>query len=194
MFIGLLWWAITKDASTALPLALFFELFWLDLYPIGGFIPPMPAFPYLLLLLFGPYMGWESPFGISVFPLALSLPFAHVVPLLEMELRSRQKTYSVKMLDTIEYSSMPVNMPGRILGKAISLHLLFGITAFVAACLGIAMLAPILHEYTDLDSFRLSWGAVAVIAALGAVVGLRIRRIYMAAIVAVFVVMAFKLL
>ena len=195
LVIGFLWWAVTGQMTPALPLALFFELFWLDLYPIGGFVPPMPAFPYLLLLFLCAHFGWESASTIA-FPLALTLPFAYAVPLLEVGQRNRRKNDSAGMVAAIERDDGATTLPGRTLTKAVSAHMLQGLAAFVAACLAMLLLAslPFVHEHAGLVPLRLNWSALYIIGALGAVVGLRVRRVYLAVLLAVTAIAIGKVL
>lgn len=178
LLIGFVWWAVTGDAVPALPLALFFELFWLDLYPIGGFIPPMPAFPYLVLLVLCACFGWESP-AVIAFPLALLLPFAYVIPLFETWQRNRLKNDSVAMLEAVERGGVLPTLPGRIIARTAAACLLFGLSLFIAVCLGLTLLFAAVFAHGGLPALRLSWPVLLAVAALGAVISLRLRRVYL---------------
>lgn len=194
LVIGFAWWVATGDIMPALPLAIFFELFWLDLYPLGGFIPPMPAFPYLLLLFLSRQFHWDT-FSVIVFPLVLSLPFAYVVPLLEKWQRNRQKSDSLRMLDALEHTIVTLSSPGRVLLKAIFLHLGPGFAAFAACCFFMSLLASLsfVQESLALFPLQLDWPALYLAGAIGAIVGLRVRRVYMTVLLAALAVALGKL-
>lgn len=181
--LGLAWWAVTGNPVPALPMALFFELFWLDLYPIGGFIPPMPAFPYLLLLYICHHFHWESS-SLIAFPVALTLPLAYAVPLLEMWQRNRQKNDSVKMVEHIENDGAAKLLAGKTLTRAIAMQLTLGIPLFMISCILVVSIAslPFVQQHAGLVPLELSWPALFMVGAIGAVVGLRIRRVYLAVI------------
>lgn len=185
LVIGLAWWAVTGDMAPALQLAVFFELFWLDLYPIGGFVPPMPAFPFLSLLFLCRHFGWES-FSIIAFPLVLCLPFAYVVPLLEIWQRNNQKNDSIRMVDAVERGNAGVTpLSGRVLTKAVILYMGLGLFFFVSSCLFMTALASLslAQEYSGLF-LPMGWPALYLVGAIGAVVGLRVRRVYLTVLLA----------
>lgn len=48
--LGFLWALFTGQWMPAIHLAIFFELFWLDKFFIGSYIPPFAGFPLMLLL------------------------------------------------------------------------------------------------------------------------------------------------
>lgn len=195
LVIGFVWWAVTGEAVPALPLALFFELFWLDLYPIGGFIPPMPAFPYLLLLVLCARFSWESPSAIA-FPLALLLPFAYVIPLVEAWQRNRLKGDSLAMLEAIERGgALPAAMPWRIIAGTSTAYLVLGFLAFAVVSMGLSFLASAALEHEGMGALplRLNWPVLFAVAALGAVVGLRLRRVYLTLMLAALAVALGKL-
>ena len=72
----------------ALPLAVFFELFWLDLFPVGSYIPPFPAFPFLVILSVGA-MFPAMPMPVLLTLLLATLPLAHAGAGIEKLVRER---------------------------------------------------------------------------------------------------------
>lgn len=161
-----------------MPLAVFFELFWIDLIPVGGYIPPMPSFPYLLLLSLAGIFGWADAQSLA-FPLFICLPLAYVVPLLETRQRNMQKSaYSVLLAHVRSGEAMDV-VPGRLIllsaVQIVGLSLLLFVLAWIAV-FGFFSLEAI----RDLFAFPLSvnWAVLYTIGAIGALMGLRIKRAY----------------
>ncbi len=87
--VGLLWGAMTGQWELALKLAVFFELIWLDLLPVGTCIVPNGTAPMLLCLAAGESFGLQSAEEMAL-PMLLSLPAACMSAKLEHIQRWRQ--------------------------------------------------------------------------------------------------------
>lgn len=87
--VGVLWAVVTGDFVSTLGLALFCELFWLDLFPAGTYIAPNPIAPFLLTLTTVYSLNLQAPAEIAV-PLLFSLPAAHICARIEYWQRSLQ--------------------------------------------------------------------------------------------------------
>lgn len=179
--IGLAWWLITGQAAPALPLAIFFEIFWLDLFPIGGYIPPMASFPYILLMGLAAALDWRDAASLAL-PLALSLPLAHAVSLYEGQLRKHFNNGSEALIQKVEAMQEPGSLPASLLVKFSVQYLGLGLTllcllyGLAAALLHIPQMRAVIVNMTlDVD-----WPVLYAIAAIGALLSLRIRKLYLA--------------
>lgn len=177
--VGLLWGLITGDPFTALGIAVFFELFVLDLFPAGTFFPPnilMPMIWVYSLVQAIPLAGVAS---ISVLVL-LSLPLLWVGGWVEHKHRLWQDRGYTELLAACQNEA---DM-GRVAEKAVyrSLVQLAVANALVFLAAGsiwylvYAVLAnsmghiPVLHI--------LSWDFLCAVAALGAILAIRTKPGY----------------
>ena len=173
--LGAGWWLVTGEPEPALPLAVFFELFWLDLFPIGSYVPPMAAFPFLLLMALSGIMGWIDPVTLA-FPLAVSLPLAYAIPVLEQALRDMQKSASSLLYEASSGDFPLGGLPGRLVCQSALLYLAVGMAAFAGVYAGVRAaftLAPVQSFLIPLD---VDWPVLYIIAAIGGLLSLRIRR------------------
>ncbi|MDL2316105.1 hypothetical protein LJC59_03375 [Desulfovibrio sp. OttesenSCG-928-A18] len=178
--IGLAWWLITGDYAPALPLALFFEIFWLDLFFIGGYIPPMAAFPYLLFLALAGSFGWNDPTSMA-FPLVMLLPFAYLVPYHEARQRDLQKNASSKLLAAAQGESPLNSLPGRMLVVSSLQILVGGAVLFIAAYYLLYALfsLAVFNESAKHIPLNVNWTVLYGAAAIGALLALRIRKAFL---------------
>jgi PTS system mannose-specific IIC component len=159
-----------------LPLALFFELFWLDFIPIGSYIPPMPSFPYIILLSLSGVMGWKEPTALA-FPLAVTMPLAYVIPFLEHRQRNLQKNASTKLI-TLAEGPQPLNsFPGRLVARSFLQQAGGGLLVFLLVYVLVYYIFSFDHDngFIPLD---VDWSILYAIAAIGALLSLRIKRAY----------------
>ena len=89
--VALIWGACSADWETALPLGIFFELFWMDLIGAGTYIPPNSNLPLLLCLFISsvftpPGAALTSPPLVAII---LSIPLAFLATGLEQRHRVR---------------------------------------------------------------------------------------------------------
>ena len=88
LVLGFFYALCTGHFLPTMPLAVFFELFWIDLFPLGSFLPPFPAFPFLLLLtilaIFNPL-----PMQVLFVLILAALPLAHAGAGIERVVRER---------------------------------------------------------------------------------------------------------
>ncbi len=175
LVLGLLWQLFTGD-SLALPLAVFFELFWLDLFPIGSYVPPMAAFPYLILLALSGLLGWGDSTTIA-FPLALSLPFAYIIPYLEQRQRNYQKGAYNKLMRQARNKLAPTGkLAGSLLAASALQQLAAGLVFFWAACAAVYALFSLLVDKMIFPIIlEVDWPVLFAIAAIGSFLSLRIK-------------------
>lgn len=177
--LGFVWWLCTGNPLPALPLALFFELFWLDLFPIGSYIPPMPTLPYLLLLALSKALGWMDPVTLA-FPLAATMPLAYAVPLLEYKQRDLQKHASTNLIRMAE-ELRPLNgYPARLVLRSFFQQAGGGLLLFIGLYFVMYLLFSL--EMTRRNAgfipLDVDWSILYAIAAIGALLSLRIKRAY----------------
>ena len=182
IFIGFVWWLCTGDMAPALPLALFFELFWLDLIPIGSYVPPMPGFPYLILLALAGAMGWTEPAALA-FPLAVLMPLAYVIPVLEYRQRNWQKYASTQLIALAESPRPLEGFPGRLIARSGLQQTVGGLLIFVLTYALAHYSFSLAHDIgaswgTGLIPLGVDWPILYIIAAIGALLSLRIKRAY----------------
>ena len=179
LVIGFAWWLCTGEFSPALPLAIFFELFWLDLFPIGGYIPPMGSFPYLVLLLLSAQFGWTKP-AVLAFPLAATLPLAYLIPYCESRQRDYQKHASSRMIRQARKSMPMEGAPARqILASALQQFFIAAIIFILVylVCYYIVS-SGILKSEPGIVPLDVDWPVLYSIAAIGSLLSLRIKRVY----------------
>lgn len=85
---GLILWLVSGDSNVLLA-AVFFELFWLDLFHVGTFVPPNTAFAYLVFAPLALGFGLSSPSSVAVLLLAC-LPLGPMGAKLEQTWRRMQ--------------------------------------------------------------------------------------------------------
>ena len=178
LFIGLVWWTCGGEFVPTLPLAIFFELFWIDLIPVGGYIPPMPCFPYVLLLSFSGVFGWADAQSIA-FPLLVCLPLAYVIPLLEAYQRGRQKGAYHTLLKHVRDGERTATLPGKLVIVSSAQILLFTYGAFLVVwgSLFVFFSLPLVQRIIFFP-FVIDWPVFYVVAATGSLLALRIKRAY----------------
>lgn len=179
LVIGFAWWICTGEYTPALPLALFFELFWLDLFHIGGYLPPMGAFPYLVLLALAHWFAWLTPTALA-FPLAVTLPLAYLPPYVESRQRDYQKNASTKLLQQAQRNGPLGRIPSRWLTASVAQQLVLALLLFSLAI--IVLLHGFSLEFMEKKAsfipLDVDWSILYAIAAVGAVLSLRILRAY----------------
>jgi PTS system mannose-specific IIC component len=89
IFAGFLWGAVSGDMALSLSLAVFYELFWLDLFPAGTYIPPNPLFPLFCMLSLTPNL-YPKDATTCFLPVILTLPLAFLGAFLEKKHRDWQ--------------------------------------------------------------------------------------------------------
>lgn len=194
LVIGFIWWLCTGQYSPALPLALFFELFWLDLFHIGGYIPPMGAFPYLLLLLLSSRFAWSTPAAFT-FPLAMLLPLAYLFPYIESRQRDYQKNASSLLLRQARRNAPLGVLPAQQIATSIVQQFVIALSLFIAAiavCYTVFSL-NMLEEKTGGIVLNVDWPVLYAIAAIGSLLSLRIKRAYIVFSLCAVVIIVFKL-
>lgn len=139
----------------------------------------MPAFSYLLMLCLSAAFGWTEAQTIA-FPLIVSLPFAYVMVFAEQRQRNLQKNaYGIILTQARKPSALGLLPGGLILVSALQLFA-FGLALFAASFAGLYLLFSFeaVHAFFP-SSLPVNWAVLYIMAALGSLLALRIRRAYL---------------
>jgi len=165
--------------TLAIFLAVFYELFWLDLFPAGTYMPPNALFPMLCVLSLS--LSQLNHDCITLFlPIILTLPLASFGSYLEKRQREWQVASYNRLILAFRAGSNLEKATGRSIFASlaqlfalncaafciISSLVLFGVS-FLTDQMGQSLLYP--------DA---SWPLLWTIGAVGGLLSLRIRRNY----------------
>ena len=179
MFAGVAWGVLTGDVTTAVSLAVFYELFWLDLFPAGTYMPPNSLFPMLTVFCL---MGtMKHPDITTLFlPVVLTLPLAFFGAMIE----KRQREWQVSSYNRIIRRLRVDGDLGMAASYSVAASLfqlfLFNFAAFCAATslIFLAWDAIVAWKGHALIFAEGSWPLLWLFGAIGGVLALRIRRNY----------------
>ncbi len=180
--VGLLWGAMTGQWELALKLAVFFELIWLDLLPVGTCIVPNGTAPMLLCLAAGESFGLQSAEEMAL-PMLLSLPAACMSAKLEHIQRWRQDRVYNKALSWGRGEGQHAEgvapfggMIARAMLEQVVMQTLFFLGALFVFMLTISLLSAVLGHIPRVTG--LSWAMVWFTGALGGVLAVRVMHAY----------------
>lgn len=179
--IGFFWAIITGEWELALPAAIFFELFWLDLFPVGTYIPPNGTASLVATLAAASFFSIQFPSQL-VIPMVLSMPAALISPYLEQTLRQRHNIHHNELL--------ALKHPESIVDERLFLHKIIckallqtiGMN-FVFFFMYLLVLISTIYIAYDLygsiiECSGVTWSYLWFFAALGGVLSLRVRHAY----------------
>jgi PTS system mannose-specific IIC component len=182
--IGLFWSALTGQWAVAIPVALFYELFYLDLFPLGTFIPPHAPFALLVTLALTNIFDLSQPSLVFVV-LCLSMPAAWLGSKLEGRHRQWQNLSYTRMLQSTRPGQEHIaSATGLARNALIQVCIIQGL-AFI---LVMTLLTPIaewvlLQVRTPVLDLPVGWPHIWMLGALGALLSFRTRKIYAAFLV-----------
>ena len=166
--------------ATAVSLAVFYELFWLDLFPAGTYMPPNSLFPLLTILTYAGTL--QQPDITALFlPIILTLPLAFFGACVE----KRQREWQVISYNRIIRKLRTDGDIGKAASVSVAASLIQLFTCNFAAFFlvtGLVLLAAdaaASWQGIHLSFEHASWPLLWVIGALGGVLSLRIRRNYL---------------
>lgn len=179
LVIGLFWAALTGQWESALAAALFFELFYLDLFPIGTYVPPHGPFALLVTLALAQTHD-AGPAQLVAVLILLSLPAAHVGSALEQTVRQRQNLSYTRMLQSTRPGREQSVSPAALARGALVQTCVVQAAAFL---LVMAVLVPLaewvlLHVQQRALSLPMSWSHLWMLGTVGALLSFRTRRVY----------------
>lgn len=178
LVVGLIWALFTGDWLLSMYIAVFFELAWLDLIPVGTFIPPHLTAATLSALAL---VHWFDMYHVSdiLLVILVSIPLAWLGTKLEGRLRSyNSRTYDSAML-WLEEDPLP-RFPERTVWKTIGIGfvattLFFFVSMLVLGAL-LKMVLPMVGPL--LIKLEVTWPHLWLGASLGGLLALRLRRAY----------------
>jgi len=184
LVIGLFWSALVGQWEVAIPVALFFELFYLDLFPLGTFVPPHGPFALLVALALTRIFDVVQPSLIFVV-LLLSMPAAWLGSRLEERHRQWQNLSYTRMLQsTRPGQEHVVSATGLARNALVQICVIQGL----AFLLVMALLTPfaewvLLHVRARVLGLPVGWPHIWMLGTIGALLSFRARRVYAAFLV-----------
>lgn len=178
LVIGLFWGIFTGDYTTSLYIAIFFELFWLDLIPVGTFIPPHLTAATFAALSLTTFLGFEEPNRIMVILFAC-MPLAWLGAQMEGMVREQERVGYNQLLRwtrSPDSESRPMTLVLRSLARTF----LIGFVLFYIAMLVLKFTFQLLLETFPelLSSLDVTWSHLWVMATIGGLMALRLKRAY----------------
>lgn len=175
---GALWGLATGEWALAANVAIFFELFWLDLFPAGTYIPPNSVASMLLTIGVSHYFGiHEAP--VLVIPMLISLPTALLFSKVEYWQRKMQN-HGYNTLIQWGRKNADVNIPGEIILRSlIQLVVIHAIFFSICLLVLIGTINAMSYYIGHLPVVQsISWMHLWFIAGIGGAMSLRVRRSY----------------
>ncbi|WP_319585201.1 PTS sugar transporter subunit IIC [uncultured Pseudodesulfovibrio sp.] len=178
LVVGFFWGAATGEYTTSLYIAIFFELFWLDLIPAGTYIPPQLTAATFSALALTTWFGLNQPSRI-MFVLFASMPLAWIGTKVEGWLRDREQGSYNALLNWARNPGSK-HLPGALILRSITKSLLMSWVTFLVAVLILKLVFDIAFTvYPNVFShLGVTWAHLWVAASLGGLMALRLKRAY----------------
>lgn len=176
---GFLWGLITGDMATTLCLAIFYEFFWLDLFPAGTYIPPNALFPMFCILSLAETLPDMSVAALFL-PVILSLPLAFFGAHLEKRRREWQVAGYNRVIRRFRTGADIEGAAGlAVWGSLFQLFTLNFVAFFCVTWLVLfAFGSMAAWQAPPLTFPHASWPLLWTFGAVGGVIALRIKRSY----------------
>lgn len=171
----------TGEWGLALPAAIFFELFWLDLFPIGTYIPPNGGASLLSTLAVASFFSLQVPSQLAL-PIVLSLPVALVSAYLEQFLRKQHDANHNKLLklstpdETVDEQKFLKKIIQKALLQTAAVNFAFFSVYLLVLISTISLIYSVHGAIVECPG--VTWSYLWFFAALGGVLSLRIRPAY----------------
>ncbi|WP_269077529.1 MULTISPECIES: PTS sugar transporter subunit IIC [Pseudodesulfovibrio] len=190
LVIGLFWGLATGDMETSLCISIFFELFWLDLIPVGTYIPPHLTVATFVALSLTTYFGLDQPGRIS-FVLFASMPLAWLGTRLEALLREQDRSNYNRLLNWVRNPKNP-HLPSLIVMRSVGrTFVLSGLAFYVAVIALMYAFKAFFALYPSRLDIGVTWPHLWVAATLGGLMALRLKRAYAVLAAGIFLFMIF---
>jgi PTS system mannose-specific IIC component len=192
--VGFVWALATGHWEASLGVAVFFELFWLDLLPVGTYVPPQSVAATVAALSLIHYYHAVGP-GELALPLFLALPVALAGSRLEFNLRKWQdRSYNALLRHARRSATGEAPFdPGRLVAVAVAQAFAANFAFFAVSLVILVQIMGWLNDNVIKGMhFPLEWGHLWFLAAMGGILSLRVRRAFgmLAAGVAAVVVLS----
>lgn len=170
---ALLWGTATGDASV-IPLGVFFEILWLDLFPAGAYVPPNGLLAFTLAATTLRHIPEPSMLLVLAVLLGSAI-CAHAAASIELVYRKRQDRALMRLADANRRSRMSLFDPDAIVVRSVAEQWVLGWA--LALAFAVAMLAGIrLLLLLPLPHTPVSWPILLAPAFIGGVLCLRTHR------------------
>ncbi|WP_243546251.1 hypothetical protein [Pseudodesulfovibrio tunisiensis] len=166
------------DFTTSLYIAVFFELFWLDLIPAGTFLPPHLTAATFSALALTTYFGLEQPARIMGVLFA-SMPLAWLGAKVEAMLRDQARWSYNKLLNWSRHPEQD-HVPAMLVARSLALTFLSSWVCFFVATMLLQFGFKIFFQAFPgvLSRIDVSWAHLWIAASLGGFMALRLSRVY----------------
>ncbi len=180
--------------EVSLGVAVFYELFWLDLIPAGSYIPPNSSISTLIALGLVNYFGLSLPSQL-VWPLLMSIPMALISREMEAYQRRIQNGSYNALLRWARSTNTNEHLPEKLIYFSLLQQLVMNFVLFSFGLLALIGCYTILQEQLPPNYlvFPFSWGWLWILAAVGGMLSLRIRPAYAMLCIAIAVFVLFSL-
>lgn len=167
---------MTSNWQEPVLIAVFFELFWLDTFPAGTYIPPQQTFATFFTIMTADYLGLSQPADIFLL-LLLALPLTSLMHQLEIWFRKRENKNYKKAIRQVQKGSLAYEPEGIVLGSVLKTA---GVNSLAfALCLGSTL---VVLELIPLSRFpalpELTWFHLLSGGLTAGFLALRSKRIY----------------
>lgn len=165
--------------ATALSLAVFYELFWLDLFPAGTYIPPNALFPMLTIIALAETLPSQD-ITVLFLPVILTLPLAFFSTHIEKRHREWQVAGYNRLLRNYRAGGDMESAASFSVGIALLQLFTVNFTAFLFTSTLVAAAADMymVWQKQPLTFAHATWPLLWIIGCVGGVLALRIRRSY----------------
>jgi PTS system mannose-specific IIC component len=190
---GLLWAAASGGWNPGLQIALFFELFWLDLIPVGTFIPPYALFSTILTMVVVQALDLQQVSGVCLI-MVLTMPFSALFGRFESLQRNRQNQAHTELLRWARQRTAGPDILYGLVQKSLLQIVVLGFAGFMISACAVFLLGAELLQYRCFP-LSLTWAHLWIFASIGGVLSLRAGRIYTTfgtALVFVLLVLMFR--
>lgn len=170
---------MTGHSNIAVPLGIIFELFWLDVIPLGAVIPPVASLNFFLVFCLALVFDWHTP-AQFVLPLLLTLPCAYLGAMLERWQYARNNA-ALDPLHSWILAAPTGQSPGRIILFSLvqTAALQAGLFLLLFSLVYVLMLGGVEEWFAGIFTrAQVKWTLLYGFAAIGAIVALRTRRAY----------------
>jgi len=176
--VGFFWGAAMGEYTTSLYIAIFFELFWLDLIPAGTYIPPQLTAATFSALALTSWFGLEQPSRI-MFVLFASMPLAWIGTKVEGWLREREQGSYNSLLNWARNPGS-MHLPGALILRSMARSLFMSWASFLVAILILEQGFEIVFSADPglFSHLGVTWAHLWVAASLGGLMALRLKRAY----------------
>lgn len=178
LVVGLFWGVFTGDFVASFNIAIFFELFWLDLIPVGTFISPHLTAATFAALSLSTFLGLESPSRIMLVLFA-TMPLAWLGTRLEAFLREQERGSYNQLLNWAR-NPLVASLPSQLVVRSLVRTFTFsGVSFYISILLMYYGFKALFAMYpTFMMSFDVQWAHLWIAASIGGVVSLRLKRAY----------------